>query len=348
MNRRWLLWLFVIVFLWAIVSRFTQLDHLVRTLVRGQWQWVLVAACLQGLFYTTVAALYALAFEIVGVQGRVGEMLAVLIASLFVNTIAPSGGLAGSALFVDDAARRGQSAARATAGALLARVADTVGFTILLLAGLIYLFLQGNLETYEVTGAILLLLFTAGLAALLVLGASRSSHLRGLLDWVARVANRVATRLGRPAPLGQDWAETHAAEFNQAGIAIGASPRKLVRMLIVALAVHAIDLASLFALFLAFQHRARFGVVVAGYAMGILFWKMSLVPEGVGVVEGVMILVYTSLGVPGTRATVISLAFRGMTYWLPMLMGFFVLRRLRLFNGAERPLGGRPPTSAER
>jgi uncharacterized protein (TIRG00374 family) len=96
--------------------------------------------------------------------------------------------------------------------------------------------------------------------------------------------------------------------------------------------IHAASLMSLFALFLAFHHRARFGVVVAGYAVGILFWKMSIVPEGVGVVEGVMILVYTSLGVPGTRATVISLAFRGMTYWVPMIIGLVALRRLRLFR----------------
>lgn len=146
------------------------------------------------------------------------------------------------------------------------------------------------------------------------------------------MVNRFATRLGRPGPLPADWAEVHAAEFTQAGVAIGASPIRLARTLSVALAVHVIDLASLFVLFLAFHQHVGFGLLAAGYAMGILFWKMSPVPEGVGVVEGVMVLVYTSLGVPPAKATVVSLAFRGLTYWLPLVAGFFMLRRMRLFQ----------------
>ncbi len=338
MARRWLLWLLVIAFVWAVITRFTQLEHLVETLRRGEWPWVLAAAVLQALFYSTAAVLYYLCFQTVGVAANMTEMLTVLLASLFVNTVAPSGGLAGSALFVDDAARRGQSAARAAAGALLARIADTAGFTVLLLAGMVYLFLRGDLKAYQVTGAILLLLITAGLGALLVLGVSRPDALRRTLDGMARGTNRLARRLRRPAPLAPDWAETHAAEFSQAGVAIASRPGMLARTLAVALAVHVVDLASLFTLFLAFHQPAGFGVLVAGYVMGILFWKMSLVPEGVGVVEGVMILVYTSVGVPAVKATVISLAFRGLTYWLPMVMGFLLLRRLRLFSGG-RPYG---------
>ena len=343
MARRWLLWLLVLAFVWALITRFTQLEHLIDTLRRGQWPWVVAAAVLQALFYSTAAVLYYLCFQTVGVAGSVTEMLTVLLASLFVNTVAPSGGLAGSALFVDDAARRGQSAARAAAGALLARVADTAGFTVLLLAGMLYLFLRGDLRAYQVTGAILLLLITAGLGALLVLGVSRPDALRRTLDGMARRTNRLARWLRRPAPLATDWAETHAAEFSQAGVAIASRPGMLARTLAVALAVHVVDLASLFALFLAFHQPVGFGLLVAGYVMGILFWKMSIVPEGVGVVEGVMILVYTSVGVPAARATVISLAFRGLTYWFPMVMGFLLLRRLRLFSGAETPLAGTPP-----
>ncbi len=335
MARRWLLWVLVIAFVWAVITRFSQLEHLVETLRGGQWQWVLAAAALQALFYSTAAVLYSLCFQTVGVAGSVGEMLTVLIASLFVNTVAPSGGLAGSALFVDDAARRGQSAARAAAGALLARVADTAGFTVLLLAGMVYLFLRGDLKAYQVTGAILLFLITAGLGALLVLGTSRPDALRRILDGMARSTNRLAHRLRRPAPLAWDWAETHAAEFSQAGVAIASRPGVLARTLAVALAVHVIDLGSLFALFLAFHQPVAVGLLLAGYVIGIMFWKMSLVPEGVGVVEGVMILVYTSVGVPVARATVVSLAFRGLTYWLPMIIGFLLLRRLRLFSGGR-------------
>ena len=40
MKRGWLLWLLTVAFLWVVVSRFTEIDKLGRTLAQGQWQWV--------------------------------------------------------------------------------------------------------------------------------------------------------------------------------------------------------------------------------------------------------------------------------------------------------------------
>jgi uncharacterized membrane protein YbhN (UPF0104 family) len=54
------------------------------------------------------------------------------------------------------------------------------------------------------------------------------------------------------------------------------------------------------------------------------------------VVEGVMTLVYTSLGVAAEPATLIVLSFRGLTFWLPMFAGFLLLRRLRSLRAEAR------------
>jgi phosphatidylglycerol lysyltransferase len=67
-----------------------------------------------------------------------------------------------------------------------------------------------------------------------------------------------------------------------------------------------------------------------------LFWIVSITPQGIGVLEGVMALVYTSLDVPVAKVTVISLAFRGLTFWLPLAIGFFLLRRVKSFGAEER------------
>ena len=45
-----------------------------------------------------------------------------------------------------------------------------------------------------------------------------------------------------------------------------------------------------------------------------------------------MALVYTSLGVPGATAVLAALTFRGLTFWLPLLIGFFLLQRVRSFG----------------
>ena len=335
MKRRWLLWLLIIAFVWVVISRFTEVEKLIETLAQGQWEWVLAAALLQVVYYLEYTGLYQSAFYTVEVESQVSELLPVMFVSIFVNVAAPTGGASGAALFVDDAARRGQSAARAAAGTVLVLVADFSVFTLVLIAGLVTLFLYHDLQTYEIVGAAILLLIIGGLTGVLLLGLWAPNRLRRLLGWLQRAVNRLASWLRRPAPLADDWADENAAEFTEAAVAIAAHPWQLGRTLAVALAAYLVDLASLYTLFLAFHQPIELGILVAGFAVGILFWIVSITPQGIGVVEGVMALVYTSLGVPAAKATVIALAFRGLTFWLPLAIGFFLLQRVKSFGAEE-------------
>jgi len=339
-KRRWLFWLLIIVFVWVVVSRFTEIEKLAGTLAQGQWEWVLAAALLQVVYYLAYTGLYQSAFYTVEVESRLRDLLPVMFASLFVNVAAPAGGAGGMALFVDDAVGRGQSAARATAGTVLVLVADFSAFTLVLIVGLIYLFLEHDLKAYEVIGAAILLLIIGGLTGVLLLGLWAPARLRRLLSWLQRAANRLAGWFRRPTMLAEDWAEKNVAEFAEAAVAITAHPWRLGRTLSVALATYVVDLTSLYTLFLAFRQPVGLGTLVAGFAMGILFWIVAITPQGIGVVEGVMALVYTSLSVPAARATVVALAFRGLTFWLPLVIGFVLLRKVKSFGEEEQPRPG--------
>ena len=48
----------------------------------------------------------------------------------------------------------------------------------------------------------------------------------------------------------------------------------------------------------------------------------------------------TSLDVPTAKATVVALAFRGLTFWLPLAIGFLLLRRVKSFGAEEQPQTG--------
>ncbi len=335
MKRRWIFWILVVLFLWVVISRFSEIKKLADTLVGGQWQWVLVAALAQVVYYIIYTELYVSAFMTVGVKSRLGELLPVTFASIFMNVAAPSGGASSVALFADDAARRGQSAARATVGSLLVLVADFSAFLVILIGGLVYLFTHHILKFYESIAAVILLVIIGGLTAFLLLGLWRPLWLHRLLTWIQKTANRIVRKFKRPDILDEAWVERNTAEFTEAAMAITAHPALLLQTIGVAFAAHLVDLTSLYVLFLAFHQQVHFGVLVAGYAMGILFWIVSITPQGIGVVEGMMTLVFASLGVPIERATVISLAFRGLTFWLPLAIGFVFLRRLKSFGARE-------------
>jgi phosphatidylglycerol lysyltransferase len=335
MRRRWILWILVIGFVWLVVSRFNEVEKLAATAARGQGEWMAAAIFAQLIYYIVFTMLYQSALATAGISRRIRDLVPVVLGSLFVNVVVPSAGTGGTALFVDDARQRGERPSRAAAGALLALTADFIAFTLVLIVGVGYLIAQHDLRTYELVAIGGLVAIVTCLSAVLAVGLRRPEIVHRVLAWLQNAANRLAHLFRRRSWLADDWAERHAQDFAEAATAIAAHPVNLARTLGIALAAHALDVASLYIIFLAFHYPIQFGPLVAGYSMGILFWIVSPTPQGIGVVEGVMSLVYTSLHVPAATATLVALTFRGLTFWLPLLLGIFLLRRVESFR-AER------------
>jgi hypothetical protein len=326
----------LVAFIWLVVSRYAEIERLALTVRQGQWQWVGVAVLLQVVFYLLHAMLYQNTFLIVGIDRRLRDMLSLVLASLFINVVAPTGGTAAIALFMDDASLRGHPPARAAAGTLLTMVVDFSAFSLLLAVGIIYLFRQADLRPYQITGAVLFLLFILLLSSVLLLGLWQPAILQRVLVWCHRGVGWLAGWFKRPSPLAVDWPARNAAEYTGAAQAIQRRPGRLLRAYVISLASHLVNVACLYAIFLAFRWPLAFGPLVAGYAFGFVFWVVSPTPQGIGVVEGVMALVYTSLSVPGATAVLAALTFRGLSFWLPLLIGFFLLQRVRSFGARSK------------
>jgi len=334
--RCWLFAFMILGFIWVVSTQFNQVEALVKTLTQGRLEWVLAAPLIQLIYFIFFSATFQFAFSTLAVRSRLIDLIPITLGSRFLNVVAPSAGMSGATLFVEDAARRGNSPALAAAGTLLQLVSDFIAFSFILLVGLAYLFIQQNLTAYEVVAAILLLLLTLFLSALLMLGLWHPDLLRSLFAWIQKVENNLAARFQRTLLLTGDMVERYAADFSRAAAAISKNPRGLARTIGMALAAHGLERICLYILFLAFYGPVHFGPLVAGYAMGILFSLITITPQGVGVVEGVMAIVFGSLGIPKGVAVAVSLSFRGLTFWLPLLLGFISLRRVNSHKSEER------------
>ena len=71
MKRRWIFYLLVILFVWIVVTRFTEIKKLAGVLAQGQWQWVLAAGALTVMYYIIFSAIYWSAANTVQVRSRV-------------------------------------------------------------------------------------------------------------------------------------------------------------------------------------------------------------------------------------------------------------------------------------
>jgi phosphatidylglycerol lysyltransferase len=91
---------------------------------------------------------------------------------------------------------------------------------------------------------------------------------------------------------------------------------------------------------LAFNQSVSPTIAVAGFAVAGLFNLVSITPQGIGVVETVMSATLTALGIPATTAALVTLAYRGVSLWLPFFIGFVLMRRVKAFGTTERTRSG--------
>ena len=87
-------------------------------------------------------------------------------------------------------------------------------------------------------------------------------------------------------------------------------------------------MSILMASFLSFKVPFTAGTIIGGFSISYLFLIVSPTPSGIGIVEGIMPLALSSLQVPWSQAVIITLAYRGITFWFPLGVGAIAFRML--------------------
>jgi uncharacterized protein (TIRG00374 family) len=336
MWGRLLLVALALVLLVAIVGEFTSLRAIGTDLSRAHPGWAAVALLAQTLCFVLYGWLYLYAFRAVGVGGDGWRLVRVNLASIFVKTVLPLTAAPAAAVFLDDSVARGQSAARTAVGLVVVVALDLATALPFVAAGALALVLRAELVAFALVGFVLFVAFIAVLLVILVFAAWRPNWLAAVLRLVSGTLNRFLGLLGRGHLLGDEWA-SHTAEQLVAAVTLIPNRRREIGLaLVIGLLLHCANLGALAALFVTFGQRLDLAALVAGFGMSIVFFVISMVPDGIGAVEGSMVLVFVQLGMTPSAALLVTLAYRVLTVWLPVVAGFWFARKLRLF-GARRP-----------
>ncbi|MFZ1400720.1 MAG: flippase-like domain-containing protein [Candidatus Promineifilaceae bacterium] len=313
-----------------------QLVDIVAVIRNGVWYYLLVVVALFGLAVQNQGRLYSSIYAILHLPPERKKLSAIFLVSRFMSVAAPSGGLSGAVPFIQDARRRKLAVGTVLVANLIYLIVWYSTFTLVLLIGLLHLFLVNDLQWFEIAETIILIGFTALLMAVLALAWLAPTWLSAILHRFTQLSARIATWLKRPVPITVAQTDALADELSHTIYLLrhaGWGPA--LRPFAIALLNELLNLLILFFVALAFGVQMNLGVLVATYSIGILFFLISPTPGGLGFVEGILILVMTSLGIAEENAATITLAYRGFTFWLPFILGFFALRRLERLSRAE-------------
>ncbi|MBS3751315.1 MAG: flippase-like domain-containing protein [Anaerolineales bacterium] len=317
--------LFGIVF---IAGHFSEVERVWNTLQRGDWRYLLLSFILVFAWLGTIAGSYKKIFHAVGIDEKLTRLGILSAAATFINTVAPSAGIGGMTIFITDAQQNGKSGARTMVAGALYVIYDYLGFFFLLGLGLIVLFRRNNLNLTQIIASAILLLICGGMSFLLYLGLKSEEALSDALAWLAKKGNRFFHIFSKKDRFSVQNARNFAHDAVEGIAELRRTPTDLIYPLLLALSNKSILFLIFFLIFRAFQVPISIGTLVAGTSLAYLFRIVSPTPSGVGVVEGLLTLALRSMYVPGNDALVITLAYRGVTFWFPLLIGGIAFRWL--------------------
>ncbi len=324
-----------------IIARFSEMQGILEVLSHGKIGYIFIALLLQLVWIAVVGFTYSSIYTVLGIQARPAFMARLAAAATFVNVVAPAGGLGSVAVFISNARAHGHSAARVTVASVLFLWLEYGATLIMLTFGLGEMARRNNLHWSEITASLILLAGALGIAILLYLGMISSDLLGKVLDRAAKVVNWCLRPFIRRDYLSTERAHSFALELAEGIGALRLNPNGLLRPAFLALLNKTILVLILGVTFLAFDVRPEPGMIIAAFSIAYLFLIVSPTPAGIGIVEGVMTVSLRSLNIPIETAAVVTLAYRGVTFWFPLLVGMLTLRTL------PHPKPESPPSGSE-
>ena len=324
--------LFAVVFIFA---RMAEIEQMGRLLASISANYLILALVAEGLWLVVASLIYQNNFKIVGIKEGFKHTFFLSSSANFANVVTPSWGMAGLAVFWADAEHRGYSKGSATVVCTLYMIFEYLSLLLVISLGFFSLLKRSLLGWPLISSALVLFAFVIFMVYMLFLGLRYPDKFRAFFVGASRFLNRLVRALIRREFLPLSSAETFTDTAIESINLLQSQWRKLMVPFGLAMVNKVILITILMLMFTAFKEPFTPGILIAGFSLCYLFFYASPTPAGIGIVEGVMTLALKSLGVPLASATLITLSFRGFTFWLPLLVGFTSFRFLSREEGKE-------------
>lgn len=300
-------------------------------LKEGKWYFLILAFILQILYFSFQSEIRRSLYSILGIHEKFWDMLKMTFSAMFLGTAIPSLHMSAMALFMSEAKAKKYSQSKALVASLTFILFDFLGFFFFLILALVLLFKIGDLNKFQIFGAVSLVAIISATAAALVYTLKKESHVHWVLGKVSRLIPKKKRREWMP----QTEIDLIAKEAIEAKTFYSKKKYNLWLPLAMSLLTQTSGALTLMACFLAFGVPFTFTVIMVVYAMAMLFQMVAITPYGIGTAEVALTVTLTSVGIDAGTSILIMMTFRFFTFWLPMTTGYISTKRLSFMRGKK-------------
>jgi P-type Mg2+ transporter len=332
---RYLPWVFgaaILIIVIGVSLHFSEAKAFLRVVQASQPRWILVATVLQLLTYLAQGEVFRAPMR--STRHRIGLKLVyeLSLVKLFMDQALPSAGVS-STVFVAKALQQHQIPRDIVAASMVLNIASYhIAYIICLLAALGITTAAGHSNVVVMFVSVLFVLFAVGLVvAVIAISAGRAKKQAALVERIPVVRNAMEFLTDADATRTQDLRLLCETSFWQ-------------------LLIFLLDAATMWVLILALGKHAPIGGVYASFMISSLLRTMGMVPGGLGTFEATSVLTLRMVGVAIPVALSATLLFRGLTFWLPMLPGLWLSKKIATGDRRQQPrvAGEQPWTRARR
>ncbi len=325
--------IFVILFFFVAIGiailSLGELRHTWRTLGHSEFRYMLLSILVLIAQIINEAAGYRSLYRLMDIREDFKHLLLLASSTSFINVVAPSGGFGGIAVFVDDAGKRGNPRGLAAAVGALSIFLEYSAFMVILGMGWIVFFRRNDLKPGELTASFIMIAIVIGLGSLILIGSRSGEKLGRILGWMAHRINQLLWPFMKKEYFHEIAAHEFGAEVAEGLAILQNKHRGILVPFLFALNSKFLQTMILALTFMAFGVPFSIGTIVAGFASAYLFLIVSPTPYGIGIVETLLPVALTSLSVAWEDAVIITLMYRGITFWTPLLLGGISFRLLQ-------------------
>lgn len=324
---------FIFVAMAVAILSMGELRHTWKTLSHSDVRYMALSIILLLGWILAEAAGYRSLYRLMDVREKFSHLVLLASASSFINVVAPSGGFGGVAIFVDDAGKRGHPRGLAAAVGALYLFLEYTAFMVVLALGWVVLIRRGDLNAGEITASVIMAGIVVALGALIYIGSQSGEELGRVLARLSHQFNRILWPFIHREYFHEISAHEFGVEVAEGLSILRKKHRGVVVPFLLAMLCKTLQTLILGTTFLAFGVPASPGTIIAGFASAYLFLIVSPTPYGIGIVETILPLALTSLSVAWEDSVIITLMYRGITFWLPLFLGsisFHTLQQDRL------------------
>lgn len=326
--KKFILALILLLAIIFLIGSFSELRQIGLVLQKANIFYISLAILVEVAWFFVMGRSFQTLYHILEIDKAIIPLTRMVAAVNFVNIVAPSAGVSGLAVIYTDAMKHGHSPARVTVGSLLFLLFDYFGLLSVIFVGLIILGFYDKLNLTDVLAYLVFLVFAIALGGLLFLASRSETRLIHVVTFLARGLNTLAKPFRRRKVLSEERATMFVQEIVEGVDALKHVRRGWLHPLVLTLVNKLLLVSILGIVFLAFNVPTTVAIIIAGFSLAYLFVIVSPTPAGVGIVEGIMTLGLKSLGIPLEAAIVVTIAYRAVTFWFPLLLGMISFRTL--------------------